>query len=363
MATLQSMPITTVADNGASDRPQPSGDPIIDIHGLVKRYGSLTAVDGIDLAVYPQEIFGILGPNGAGKTTTLEMIEGLRAPDAGTIRVAGLDPVRQTAQLHKLIGVQLQTTALFDYLSAAELIALFANLYGADSGTGRVKELLALVGLEEKASSQVNQLSGGQRQRLALALALVNAPAIAFLDEPTTGLDPSARRGIWRTIRGIREAGTTVVLTTHYMEEAEVLCDRVAIMDQGRVIECDTPSSLVRRLGAATTIRASLASGSLATAELNELAAVVDAAQETLDGLPTLLLRSNDAQSTLIDLLDLAQRRGVKLSGLNTAQADLEDVFLARTGRRFDPSDAPPEPEPAPKRRRFGRRSESRERG
>ena len=360
VATLQPMPATTAAAPPSS-RPQRAAEPIIDLRGLVKRYGSLVAVDGIDLAVYPQEIFGILGPNGAGKTTTLEMIEGLRAPDGGTIRVAGLDPTRQATQLHRLIGIQLQTTALFDYLSAAELVALFADLYGADSSPGRVTELLALVGLDEKAGARVNELSGGQRQRLALAIALVNSPRIAFLDEPTTGLDPAARRGIWRTIRGIREAGTTVVLTTHYMEEAEVLCDRVAIMDQGRVIECDTPSGLVRRLGAATTIRAAIARGSLATAELVELTAAVDAAQEMLDGLPTIFLRSNDAQATLIDLLDLAQRRGVTLSGLNTAQANLEDVFLARTGRRFDPgdespADSSPTPAPATKRRRFGRR-------
>jgi ABC-2 type transport system ATP-binding protein len=360
VATLQSTPTTTLTSDHAPEPGIVPGEPIIDIQGLVKRYGSLTAVDNVDLAVYPREIFGILGPNGAGKTTTLEMIEGLRAPDAGTIRVAGLDPVRQAVEVHRLIGVQLQTTALFDFLSSAELIALFANLYGADGSTARVNELLALVGLEEKAAALVNQLSGGQRQRLALAIALVNAPLVAFLDEPTTGLDPSARRGVWRTIRGIREAGTTVVLTTHYMEEAEVLCDRVAIMDQGRVIECDTPSSLVRQLGAATTIRAQLAGGSLAAAELDELAGVVEASQETLDGLPTLFLRSNDAQATLIDLLDLAQRRGVTLSGLNTAQADLEDVFLARTGRRFDRDDgSPPEPEPAPKRRRFGRQPSS----
>ena len=362
VATLQHVVPPTTPTSTTTDRTgqhQPTGDPIIDIRGLVKRYGKLTAVDGIDLAVYPCEIFGILGPNGAGKTTTLEMIEGLRAPDAGTIRVAGFDPVRQAAQVHKIIGVQLQSTALFDYLSAAELVALFADLYGVDSSAGRVNELLEMVGLVEKAGSRVNQLSGGQRQRLAVAIALVNSPKIAFLDEPTTGLDPNARRGLWRTIREVRDAGTTVVLTTHYMEEAEVLCDRVAIMDHGRVIECDTPTGLVRRLGAATTIRATIASGSLSNDELIELACVVDVGQESIDGLPTLFMRSNDAQASLIDLLDLAQRRGVTLAGLNTAQADLEDVFLARTGRRFDLSDEDPpeaEPPPEPGRSRFGRR-------
>ena len=346
-ASLPSLAPATVA---------PSSEPIIDIQGLVKRYGDLIAVNGIDLAVYPREIFGILGPNGAGKTTTLEMIEGLRPPDAGQIRVAGLDPVTRATAVHRIIGVQLQATALFDYLTAAELTSLFADLYGVARSSARARELLALVGLTEKAGARVSELSGGQRQRLALAIALVNNPTIAFLDEPTTGLDPGARRGVWQTIRGIRDAGTTVVLTTHYMEEAEVLCDRVAIMDQGRVIECDTPSGLIRQLGATTTVRATLSRGYLTPAALQQLAAVAEADLESIDGLPTILIRSHDAQATLIDLLRLAQQEGVTLTGLHTAQADLEDVFLAHTGRRFAADEAPP-PEPSPSRRRFGRRA------
>src|SRR5215218_617016 len=169
-----------------------SDDPIISVRDVVKRYDETIAVAGLDLTIWPGEIFGILGPNGAGKTTTLEMLEGLRAPDTGEIRVAGFDPVAEPGQVHRVIGVQLQSTALFDYLSCAEIIALFAALYRADASAARVEGLLALVGLEEKRRSRINTLSGGQQQRLAIALALVNTPRIAFLDEPTTGLDPAA---------------------------------------------------------------------------------------------------------------------------------------------------------------------------
>jgi len=180
-----------------------SDDPIISVRDVVKRYDEMVAVAGLELAIWPGEIFGILGPNGAGKTTTLEMLEGLRAPDSGEIRVAGFDPVSEPDQVHRVIGVQLQSTALFDYLNCAEIIALFAALYRADASPARVDHLLALVGLEEKRGSRINTLSGGQQQRLAIALALVNTPRIAFLDEPTTGLDPAARRTLWQTIRDI----------------------------------------------------------------------------------------------------------------------------------------------------------------
>ena len=184
-----------------------SDDPIIAARDVVKRYGETIAVAGLDLTIWPGEIFGILGPNGAGKTTTLEMLEGLRAPDSGEMRVAGFDPVTEPERVHRVIGVQLQSTALFDYLNCAEIIALFAALYGADASPARVERLLALVGLEEKRRSRINTLSGGQQQRLAIALALVNTPRIAFLDEPTTGLDPAARRTLWQTIRDIRDDG------------------------------------------------------------------------------------------------------------------------------------------------------------
>ena len=254
-----------------------SDDPIISVRGVIKRYAETVAVAGLDLTIWPGEIFGILGPNGAGKTTTLEMLEGLRAPDGGEIRVAGFDPVSESGRVHRVIGVQLQSTALFDYLNCGEIIALFAALYGVDASPARVERLLALVGLEEKRRSRINTLSGGQQQRLAIALALVNTPRIAFLDEPTTGLDPAARRTLWQTMRDIRDKNTTVVLTTHYMEEAEQLCDRIAIMDRGRVVACDTPRALIQQLGADATVRASMLQGSIAYDDLQRLDGVVTA--------------------------------------------------------------------------------------
>jgi ABC-2 type transport system ATP-binding protein len=311
-------------------------DPVIEVRGLLKRYGETVAVAWIDLAVRPGEIFGILGPNGAGKTTTLELIEGLRPPDGGTIRVAGLDPTTQNAAVHRLIGVQLQTTALFDYLTVAELIALFAGLYDVDRSPGRVRELLQTVGLEEKQKAPVDQLSGGQRQRLAIALALVNRPKIAFLDEPTTGLDPAARRALWATLRAIRDAGTTIVLTTHYMEEAETLCDRVAIMDRGRIVALDSPATLIRKLGTAATIRATVATGDLPLGRLAALPGVVTAEGETIDGRPALRLTTTDAHETLIALLELAARYTVTLADLSSARPSLEDVFLSLAGHTFE---------------------------
>lgn len=314
----------------------PHGEPIIAVRDVVKHYGETVAVAGLDLTVWPGEIFGILGPNGAGKTTTLEMLEGLRAPDSGSMRVAGFDPATEPERVHHVIGVQLQTTALFDYLNCAELVALFARLYGADASPGRVDHLLNLVGLEEKRRSRVDALSGGQKQRLALALALVNSPRIAFLDEPTTGLDPVARRILWQTVRDIRAAGATVVLTTHYMEEAEQLCDRIAIMDRGRVVACDTPRALIRDLGAEATIRAEVKDAGLDLGHVESLPAVVSADLRTADSRTMLELRTTDAQATLIALLELTRARGVTLSGLGSTQATLEDVFLARTGHRYE---------------------------
>lgn len=303
---------------------------------VVKRYGDTIAVAGLDLTIWPGEIFGILGPNGAGKTTTLEMLEGLRAPTSGTLRVAGFDPVTEPERVHRVIGVQLQTTALFDYLNCAELITLFAKLYGADASPARVAGLLALVGLEEKHRSRVDALSGGQKQRLALALALVNAPRIAFLDEPTTGLDPAARRILWHTVRDIRAQGATVVLTTHYMEEAEQLCDRIAIMDRGRLVACDTPRALIRELGAEATIRAEAQADGLDLAQLERLPGVISAEMTREDPRSLLELRTTDAQATLIALLELTRDLGVSLTGLGSTQATLEDVFLARTGHRYE---------------------------
>ncbi len=218
---------------------------MIQVMDLVKRYGETVAVDNISFQVKKGEIFGILGPNGAGKTTTLEMIEALRPIDGGQIMVGGIDVARQPARVKEIIGIQLQSSAFFDHLNLREQINMFNSLYGEDAN---VDQLLADVQLAEKANSYVEQLSGGQKQRFSIATALVNNPKVLFLDEPTTGLDPQSRRNLWELIKRIRERGITVVLTTHYMDEAELLCDRIAIMDNGKILVIDTPKKLINAL-------------------------------------------------------------------------------------------------------------------
>ena len=220
-------------------------ETILEVKSLVKKYNELTAVDGVSFSVGKQEIFGILGPNGAGKTSTLEMIETLRPIDGGEVLVNGIDVRMKPQEVKQIIGVQLQASSFFDKLNLKELLLLFGEMYG------RVVDpmkLLAEVELEDKVKSQVGQLSGGQKQRFSIAAALVNEPLVIFLDEPTTGLDPQARRHLWGVIKRIRSEGKTIVLTTHYMDEAEELCDRVAIMDHGKIIALDPPQELIRQL-------------------------------------------------------------------------------------------------------------------
>ena len=226
-------------------RPRDAGAPIISVSDLRKRYGTLTAVDGVSFEVAEGEVFGILGPNGAGKTTTLEMIEGMRPIDEGSAVIDGIDVGSHPREVKRRIGIQLQASAFFDELTLIELLDLFGQLYERDVNP---MHLLEMVDLTEKAKSQVRTLSGGQKQRFSIASALVNEPRVLFLDEPTTGLDPQARRHMWGLVRAIREQGHTVVMTTHYMEEAEELCDRVAIMDRGRIIALDAPRNLVDQL-------------------------------------------------------------------------------------------------------------------
>ncbi|MBV9280574.1 MAG: ABC transporter ATP-binding protein, partial [Chloroflexi bacterium] len=234
-----------------AERDTATAGTVIDARGLVKRYGSLVAVDHLSFAVEQGEIFGLLGPNGAGKTTTLEMIEGLRTPDEGDALVLGQSVLRHARGIKERIGVQLQATALPPKITVAEAIDLFGAFYARRQPADR---LLADLDLTEKAASLADSLSGGQVQRLSIALALVNDPDIVFLDEPTTGLDPQARLNLWDVIEGVRERGKTVVLTTHYMEEAERLCDRVAIMDHGRLVAIDTPARLVAQHAPGTSI-------------------------------------------------------------------------------------------------------------
>jgi ABC-2 type transport system ATP-binding protein len=219
--------------------------PIISVKNLVKNYNQFQAVKGISFEVYAGEIFGLLGPNGAGKSTTLEIIETLRTKTSGTVMVNGFDLDQQADEIKKIIGVQLQSSGYYPGLNLIELVALFSGLYNQPADA---MALLKLVNLEEKAKSKYKELSGGQKQRFSIATTLINKPMIVFLDEPTTGLDPQARRNLWELIRNIRQQGTTVIITTHYMDEAEQLCDRLAILDEGKIIALATPDELIDNL-------------------------------------------------------------------------------------------------------------------
>ncbi len=299
---------------------------VVQVQGLVKRYGQFMAVNGVDFSIRPGEIFGLLGPNGAGKTTTLEMIEGVRTPDGGTIAVLGMDIRRQRRAIQARIGVQLQATALFPELRVGETITLFGSFYANARG---VDDLLREVNLSEKRNAFPQDLSGGQRQRLALALALVNDPAIVFLDEPTTGLDPQSRHQLWDTVLALRERGKTIVLTTHFMDEAQTLCDRIAIMDHGQIIAQDTPAGLIGLLGASAAVACVVDPALVPTSALRTLPAVT----EVRDGLDDRLLFTDDAEQTLVALLQLAASQGAKVERLQIHAPTLEDVFLKLTGR------------------------------
>ncbi len=312
-------------------------EPIIHLRDVRKSYGAFTAVNGINLDVRKGEIFGILGPNGAGKTTTLEMIEGLRQPDSGSIRVAGFDAVKQVDEVRKIIGVQLQSTSLFPYLSAQELMELFGHFYGIANPKQRASDLLAQVNLSDKAGSRMEQLSGGQQQRLSIALALVNTPVVSFLDEPTTGLDPHARRNLWQTILDVRAGGSTVVLTTHYMDEAEHLCDRIAIMDGGNVIACDTPQALIRSLPQDAVVKATSQHRlTWSTEQLLRLPGATSADITHAERGSSIAIGTADVQATIVALLNLATAERVHLNDLASTSASLEDVFLALTGRTYE---------------------------
>ena len=294
----------------------------IEVAGLTKSYGDLTAVDDLSFTIEPGEFFGLLGPNGAGKTTALEMIEGLRRPDAGTVTIDGLDPWKRDPALQRRIGVQLQSSAFFERLTAREQLVTFAALYGA--APERVDQLLDEVGLADKADSPVEKLSGGQAQRLSIACALVHDPEIVFLDEPTAALDPQARRNLWDFLQGLNDSGRTVVLTTHYMEEAEVLCDRVAIIDHGRLLQLDSPAALIRGLDAPTRI--SLAPDAISEAD----ARAIDAVETVEVGPDSTVLSTRRPAEVLTALARLDALNGLAASG-----ASLEDVFLDLTGRRY----------------------------
>ena len=294
----------------------------IRVRDLTKVYGEVRAVDGVDLDVADGEFVGVLGPNGAGKTTLLEVVEGLRRPDSGTVEVLGEQVWPRNAAVLPRIGVQLQASAFFERLTAREQIRTFAALY--DVSPARADDWLERVGLAEKASARVEDLSGGQAQRLSIACALVHDPELVFLDEPTASLDPQARRNLWDLLSGINEAGRTVVLTTHYMDEAEVLCDRVAVMDSGRVLQVGSPAELVRHLDAPARII-------VAPGQLDEAGARGIAGTESVEVGPdgTVLTTRHPA--------DVVARLGElgALDGVRVQTGTLEDVFLALTGRSY----------------------------
>ena len=302
---------------------------IISVRNLTKRYGGLTAVDDVSFAVRAGEIFGILGPNGAGKTTTVECIAGLTAPTAGSISVLGMDMSKEAEAVKRRVGVQLQASAYFDYLTLREILDLFARIYDCRPS---IDDLLSGAGLLERAGSTVASLSGGQRQRFTLAAAVVNDPDIVFLDEPTAGLDPQARRGLWDFVRALNRRGRGVVMTTHYIEEAEALCDRVAIMDEGRVVALDAPDALIRALQSPHRLTVGF-DGEADARALGALEAVSRAA-ETEDG--AFELRTSDPAAAVSALSAWAARSGLKMTRLDMRTDTLEDSFLALTGRGMD---------------------------
>ncbi len=295
---------------------------VISTRGITKRYGDLTAVDHVDLEVEAGTFRGILGPNGAGKTTLLEMIEGIRRPDEGEAEVLGMTVWPRNQQLLPRIGVQLQASAFFERLTVEEQLRTFADLYGVTHQ--RCQEMLEIVGLTDKRTTRTEDLSGGQAQRLSIACSLVHDPEVVFLDEPTGALDPQARRNLWDVLRAINQQGRTVVLTTHYMDEAETLCDQVSIIDHGRILTTDTPRSLVAGLGSAQRILVD--SGQVG----RDVAAGLRGVESATEDNGTLALATRDPGAVLSQL---SARDALR--GLQVTSATLEDVFLELTGREY----------------------------
>jgi ABC-2 type transport system ATP-binding protein len=295
----------------------------ITVSELRKSYGEVVAVDGVSFEVSDGEFFGILGPNGAGKTTTLEIIEGLRKPDSGDVTVLGQRPWPRNDVLLPRIGVQLQASSFFERLTAREQIHTFASLYGVAGK--QADDMLETVGLTEQAGQRTEKLSGGQKQRLSIACSLVHDPELLFLDEPTGALDPQARRNLWDLLRQISSSGRTVVLTTHHMDEAESLCDRVAIMDHGKILKAGPPAALVRELD--QPLRISVESGLISAAQASDLGGPVATVAD--DGV-SLSIATSDPSQVLAGLA-----RADALAGLRVSGATLEDVFLSLTGREY----------------------------
>ncbi len=303
-------------------------NPMVNVSSLTKRYGTLVAVDNVSFSIEEGQIFGLLGPNGAGKTTTVEMIEGLRKPDGGSIEICGIDALKEPAKIKEIIGVQLQSTTLYDKIRVKEAIDLFGGYYHKSIPT---PEIIKRVSLADKENAFVGTLSGGQRQRVAMGLALVNDPRVLFLDEPTTGLDPQARRNVWDVIDDLKEKGKTVILTTHYMEEAEQLCQMVGIMDQGRVIAMDSPERLISNAGLESTV------------EFHATLKETETIYKNAFGIPKILnedadrfvVHTKEAPQVLRELTRVAAECNINLKNLTVKEATLEDVFLLLTGKKL----------------------------
>jgi ABC-2 type transport system ATP-binding protein len=300
-------------------------DAIIEVADVRKSYGAVLAVDGVSFTVGRGEIFGLLGPNGAGKTTTMEMLEGLHAPDSGDLRVLGLDVRTSAGAIKHRIGVQLQTAALYPQLTVRELLNLFGSFYARRLP---VDQLITDFELEEKRDAQTKTLSGGQRQRLSVALALVNDPEVVFLDEPTTGLDPAARQKLWTVVRRFQAEGRTILLTTHYLEEAEALCDRVGIMDHGKVLDMGTVDELIGRRFKERAVRF----GRIEALDDNVLEGIAGVSRVAREE-DEVVLYTSDVPATIGGLLAAAERAGTEPANLMIRRASLEDVFLELTGR------------------------------
>ena len=300
-------------------------DTVISCTDLRKTYGTVKAVDGVTFEVRQGEIFGLLGPNGAGKTTTVEMLEGLRSPDGGTLEVLGIDVAAHPDDLKERIGVALQTAELYPKLTVVEVLDLFRTFYQRSLPT---EQLISFLDLGERRNGRTKELSGGQRQRLAVALALVNDPEVVFLDEPTTGLDPAARRSLWDLIEQLKAQGKTILLTTHYMEEAETLCDRLAIMDHGHIIEMGTVGEVVARRFKERAVQFDRIEG-LDDERLAAMKAVSSVKHDD----DVVLLYTSDVPATISDLLEATETLGVEANNLTVRRATLEDVFLDLTGR------------------------------
>ena len=312
----------------------PTGEPAIELAGVGKRYGAVTALRDVSLTVAPGELLAVLGPNGAGKTTTVEILEGYRRADVGRVRVLGCDPDADGARLRPRMGLMLQSGGLYPLMRVGEALRLFASFFRRPADP---EELLAAVGLAGVRGSRIKQLSGGERQRLSLALALVGRPEVCFLDEPTAGMDPRARRLTWDFISRLQGEGTTIVLTTHFMEEADRLADRVAILHEGRVVACDTPAAL-KGAGAGETLRVEVATA-FDPAPLAMLAAV---RAVTPTGPGSCVLRVEDPPAALAAVAAWLRDQGLRARRLEVGGGSLEDVFLQLTGGADGAADTAP---------------------